>query len=148
MNIAVQELLLLDEIDEHEAVQHKRGVPLAVGHGGNALNESQKTLVLFLEAFVETLGDALHVKSLLHLAGDINNGQLLFFFEADSQILDLLDQRVSRLGTDIGVLTAGSGAVFLAPDPLPFLHCLVRVNEYDNVLVGAFGRLPFYLAPC
>ena len=60
--VAVEKALALDEIDEHQAVEHDRGIPLAVGALGDAVDELEKRRMLLLELVVEALGHALHVK--------------------------------------------------------------------------------------
>ena len=61
MLVAVQKSLLLDEVDEHHAVEHQRGVPVPVALGRESLDELLEGGQLFLEAVVEPFGDALHV---------------------------------------------------------------------------------------
>ena len=63
VEISVEEALLLNEVDEHHAVEHQGGVPVAVALGRDALYELPEVLQLFLEPFVEALGDPLYVQS-------------------------------------------------------------------------------------
>ena len=62
VDVLVEEALLLDEIDEHHAVEHEGGVPVAAALGGDALNELPEGCQLGPEPFVEVLGDLLHVQ--------------------------------------------------------------------------------------
>ena len=62
--VAVQEALLLDEIDEHHAVEHQRGVPFPVALRGKSVDELLEGGQFRAEAFKEALGDALHVQRL------------------------------------------------------------------------------------
>ena len=63
VGIFVEEALFLDEVDEHHAIEHDGGVPVAVDLGGDTLDEVPEGLQLFLEPFVEALGDPLYVQS-------------------------------------------------------------------------------------
>src|SRR5581483_10459966 len=57
IGIAVKETFFLDEIDEHQAVQHQGRVPLRIGRAGDAFNERKELLVFCFEAVVESLSD-------------------------------------------------------------------------------------------
>src|SRR5208337_5177858 len=56
-SIAIKESFLLNEIDEHQPVEHERGIPLPVGIDWDALDELQEAGVFLLELVVELLGD-------------------------------------------------------------------------------------------
>ncbi len=58
----VEQALFLNEIDEHEAVEHERGVPLAVSFDTDALDKGVEGGMFFLEAIVEFLGDFLDIE--------------------------------------------------------------------------------------
>jgi len=60
--VAVEKALALDEIDEHQAVEHDGRIPFAVGHVGDAINELEEGLAVRVEVAVERLGDALNVE--------------------------------------------------------------------------------------
>ena len=54
VGVAVKEALLLDEVDEHQPVQHHRRVPLpVVGQSPRCPDEAQEGCVLRLELIVE-----------------------------------------------------------------------------------------------
>ena len=63
VGVAVQEALLLDEVDEHQAVEHQRRVPLQVGVSFDALDELEERRVFVFEPLVELLGDLVDVES-------------------------------------------------------------------------------------
>ena len=54
--VTVEEAPLLDEVDEHHAVEHQGGVPVPVALRGDAVDEFSKAGQLGLEALVEALG--------------------------------------------------------------------------------------------
>ena len=60
--VAVEEALALDEVDEHQPVQHHRRVPLLVLLDGNARDELEERGVLLAELVVESLRDPLDVE--------------------------------------------------------------------------------------
>src|SRR5579875_350270 len=69
MGIAIQlftargaeEAFALNKIEKHQAVEHDRGVPLAISFAGNAVNGRAEAVMLDLEALKETLHDLLGV---------------------------------------------------------------------------------------
>ncbi len=83
--VAIEEAFLLEEIAEHQAVEHERGV---VGHDalvGNALDELLEGVLVFLEVGVEFFGEAVAVEVVaqaLDDAGDVE-GFLLIEGEGD-----------------------------------------------------------------
>ena len=60
--VAIQEALLLDEVDEHQPVQHQGGVPVPVALFGDSGDELLEVGQLFAEPFIEALGYALDVQ--------------------------------------------------------------------------------------
>ena len=97
IHIPVEEAFLLDEIAEHQAVEHYRGVPLlvAVVLVGNlvvdARNELGEVGVLFLESCIEVLGDLFGIddEGSLHPFHHIGDSASLVQFER--QALDFLE---------------------------------------------------------
>ena len=67
--VAVQKALLLDEVDEHQTVEHKGGVPVPIALRGEPVDELLKVGQFLLEAVIEALGDALDVQGLPELLG-------------------------------------------------------------------------------
>jgi hypothetical protein len=60
--VAVEQALLLDEVAEHQAVEHDRGVPVPVGNALDAIDELVECLVLCLEPLEELLRDPLDIE--------------------------------------------------------------------------------------
>jgi hypothetical protein len=135
VSVAVEETLPLDEVDEHQAVEHDGGVPLAVGTLGDAGGELEKGRVFLLKSVVEALGDAFYVEAGAGAAGDIRQGNPVLFFQSERDGLQLLEQRVPGLGVMTRVLSAGIGLSGLALHPLPDLGRVRRIGEDDQVLV-------------
>ena len=73
VRIAVQKAFLLDEVDEHQPVEHHRGVPALQAFIGDAVEELEEGGVLGLEPLVEAFGDPLHVEAGAHPFGDLND---------------------------------------------------------------------------
>src|SRR5208337_3181226 len=116
-------------------VEHDRDVPPLHVVVWDAPEQLQESLVLPLETVVESLGDLLHVESLLDLARHIDVGKRLLFLERDGQGGELVNQAVARPADVIGMLPAGGWLAKFAFDPLPDLGSLAGVGEYDEVLV-------------
>ena len=49
---------MLDEIEEHQAGEHKRGVPVAVSLRRDALDVCKEDVLFCLETVIETFEDA------------------------------------------------------------------------------------------
>ena len=137
VTITVQEPLLLDEVDEHEAVEHERRIPLAVALSLDPFNEAKKGVVLALESFVEAFGDALNVERLAGSPGDECDVQQVLFSETEGNALQLLDQRVTMLRGGVNVLSRRGRCPEFAADPLPDLTTVLAVCIDDDVLVSA-----------
>ena len=60
--VAVQKALLLDEVDEHQSVEHQGGVPCPIVFGRDTLHELEEGGMFLLEAVVEPLGNLVHVE--------------------------------------------------------------------------------------
>ncbi len=79
IGVAVEEAFLLDEVDEHQAVEHEGRVPLQVGVGLDALDELEEGGVFGLEAFVELLGDLVDIERRAGAAGHFEHVKSSFF---------------------------------------------------------------------
>src|ERR1051326_4218003 len=66
LNSRIQEAFALDKVDEHEAIEHERGIPLPVSQDSNPLNELEKGGMFQLEPVEELLGHPLHVEGSGH----------------------------------------------------------------------------------
>src|SRR5450759_663336 len=62
LRLRSEEALALDEIDEHQAVKHQRGIPFTVALRGDALDTVQESRVFELETIIEFLCDALDIE--------------------------------------------------------------------------------------
>ncbi len=140
--VVVQETLLLDEVDEHQAVEHHRGVPLAVVFQGDAVDELQEGGVFLLEQLVEAFGDTVHVEGGPHPTGDFGLREVFFLGEREADALEFLQEGVAGLVLVVGVLTEGRRLAALAFPHLPNLRRLRAVGEDHNVFVSHLGRLP------
>lgn len=137
VGVAVEEALFLDEVEEHQAIEGDGGVPAALGVVGQPVQELFEGIQFGFEAVVEASGDALHIEGLADAQGDIGEGELLLFLEADGEVLEFLQQCFARLGGVVGVFASPLGHAKLAFDPLPDLAG--RVGEDNQVFVSDFG---------
>ena len=123
IGVAVEEALALDEIDEHQAVEHDGGIPFAVGDLADAVNELEEGFAVGVEVAVERLGDALDVERGAGAFGDGDGGQspCFLFFERDVEDLQFLEQGVAGLGAVELVRAGRERAAGFAADPHPGL---------------------------
>jgi len=141
VGVAVEESFFLDEIDEHETVEHHGGVPTVHPFVGDAFDELEESRMLRLEPVVEAFGDALDIEAGTNAAGDIHNHEAFLVFEGKRQRLQLLNQGIAGLAAVIRVFAAGEGFAGFAFDPLPDLPRVLRVRENQQVLMDAPGDL-------
>ena len=123
VGVAVEEALLLDEVDEHHAVEHEGGVPVPVALGGDAVDEVSEGGQLGPEAFVEAPGDLLDVEGFVNTrryVGDADPSSLIFKIEGD--VAETLEYRLPRLACVEILLVTGKRPAALPLDPLPFLR--------------------------
>ena len=121
VRIILEKAFFLDEVDEHQPVEHRRDVPALHRFIRDAVKELGKGIALFLEAVVELLGGALHVEGSAQPPGHIHQSQPFLFFQAEGDGLKLLQQRVPGLLRRVVVLTRGEWLPRLAAHPLPDL---------------------------
>ena len=149
VEVAVKEALLLDEVDEHHAVEHEGGVPVAVALGGYAVDEVAEGGQLRPEAVVEAPGDLLHVQRGADAGCDIRNANAAgLFLQGEDDRLEALEEGFAALSRVELLLPAGGGLAGLPawPTAIPCVVCGV-VNEDDQVLEGTLGHLALYPAP-
>ena len=60
---------MLDEVEEHQTGEHKRGVPAAVSLGRNALDACEEDVLFCLETVIETFEDASYAARLWKMLG-------------------------------------------------------------------------------
>ena len=70
-----------------------------------------------------------------------------FFLQREGDGVELLQQRVTRLGSVECVLPARGGLAGFPLHPLPDLGLVRRIGENDQMLVGGLGDLMFDLPP-
>ena len=135
----------MDEVDEHHAVEHQRGVPFAVGHFLDTLNEAEKVLMLVLETVVEFLGYFLDIEGSEHVAGDVYDREVGLIFEREDNPFQLLDEGFAAL---VGSVDMGARAVRPARftfDPQPVLGAAVVGGEDDDMFSHLLGDPSFDL---
>ena len=123
-SIAIKESFLLNEIDEHQPVEHERGVPLPVSIDWDALDELQEVGVFLLELVVELLGDLVAVECVAQGEDDPGEGQSLLGAQGKRDQLEFLDQGVPGL-------SGRAERVLAVRDWLPGLratHCQIWVD--------------------
>lgn len=98
VRVFVKEPLLLQEVAEHEAVEHDGGVPFAVGVVGDVLNAVNESVMLCAEAAVEVLGHLLGVdeEGGVDAVDDVDDGD--FLVEAEGDGADLLEEEGGLVG--------------------------------------------------
>jgi hypothetical protein len=66
--IIVKKALLLDEIEEHQAVEEQRCIAFVCGGRRNALDAVEEVLALAFELLIKTSGNTLNINGSNHLA--------------------------------------------------------------------------------
>ncbi len=140
--VAIQQSLLLDEVTEHQPVEHDRGVPVPVCHTLDAFDECVKRLMLGLESLKEPPGYPLDIEAARGTANDIRERQPLFLFERERDRREhSLKQLARGLSLPPDELPAFDGLILAAPNPLPELLCFGGVVIDDHVLAEDLGDL-------
>lgn len=95
---------------------------------GNAGDELEERGVLLAELLVESFGYPLDVEGFASATCYVDNRKGFFFVEAKGDSMKLLDERVSRLASVIGLLSAREWLSRLAFNPLPDLSGSVSIQ--------------------
>jgi hypothetical protein len=114
---------------------------LPVGHVCQPVDETQETIMLLFEGFVEPLGDLLPVKRIAHPQCGSSEGQTFFFTERKCDVIEFLNQPIGRAGSKPGMFAERGRLALLPRNPLPDLLGFRRVGENNQMLVGEFGNL-------
>ncbi len=148
IDITIEETFLLNEVAEHEAVEHNAGVPLLVlvvlvGQVVvNACNELGEVGVLFLEACIEVFGDFLGVdeESRLHLLDDVKDGRR-FVVEREREAFHFLKQEAGLVGCVVFHQHQVAFLHFLDRGYPEMVHCAMNDEDADIVLgvLAEFG---------
>jgi len=75
----IEKEFALQEVDEHQAVEQDRGIPLLVALVVNAFDEFQKSKVLLLKLDIELFGNALYIQGFFQAVGDFQQGNVARF---------------------------------------------------------------------
>ncbi len=153
VGVPVEQPSLLDEVDQHEPVEHERAVPLAVGTllvpGGtgniwNALDRLDKGVLLLLEAVVELLGDGVGIEGVLGPTRDLHQVRppFLLICDAEGDAGDSGEQLLARSIVAPHILAVHHRAASLPPDPSPPLHPTGLVGNDRQVLPESLADLP------
>ncbi|OQB92162.1 MAG: hypothetical protein BWX84_01071 [Verrucomicrobia bacterium ADurb.Bin118] len=147
MRVPIQKAFALDEIDEHEAVEHDRTVPGAIRRHVNAFHEREETGMLLFELVVEAFGDALHIETFARAGDHVHQCQRFFFRQGKGDIFQLLNERFAGLVAVQGMFAAGRGFAGFTFDPLPNLGGPRRVGENDQMFMRRPGDLLLNFSP-
>lgn len=146
--VAVEKPLLLDEIDEHQAVEHDGRIPLAVGHCADAVDEREEGLPVRVEITVKRLGDTLEVEGGAGLPAHLDDCDSSFFLgERDIERVEFLEQRIAGLGAEKFVGADRERFPRLAPNPHPRLAGAVGRSENNEMLEIRLGEFSLNFQP-
>ena len=96
--------------------------------------------MLFLEAIVEFLRDALGVEGLAHASRDNSRAELCFFLDTEGQFPQFLREQFAGLVAMQAIEARGGGFARCALDPLPCLLFVGCVDIDDDVFVRVPGQ--------
>lgn len=147
-SLCIEEALSLDEVDKHQAVEHQRGVPLAVRLGGDALDEFQEGSMLDLETIIEFLGDAFDIKGFTHPSRDDQCVQSLFLADREGERQELLCQEFTRLIFMQSIIMWSKWLAGFALHPLPGLVLFGSIDVDEDVLIGMPGHFTLDPTQC
>src|SRR6266446_2349035 len=136
--LCIEEALPLDKVDEHQAVEHQRSIPLAISLRGDPLDEFQESGMFNFEALIEFLGDALYIEGLAHSSGNHSSVELLFLVDAEGECLQLLCQEFAGLAFMQSVIMWGKRLAGFTLHPLPYLVLPGRIHVDEDMLIGMF----------
>ena len=146
--VAVEKPLLLDEIDEHQAVEHDGRIPLAVGHFADAVDERKEGLPVRVEIAVKRLGDALEVEGGARFPAHLDDcDSSLFLRERDVKRVEFLEQRFAGLSAEKFVSANRERFSGLAPNPHPRLAVAVGRGENNEMLEIRLRELSLNFKP-
>ena len=151
----LQKAFLLQEPDEHEAVEQHTGVPAFVAFVVYALYVLQQGQVLVLVGLEEFFGGFFYVQRRSDAAGGFQHGQTasgVQFGQLDHHGLEFAGEQVNRLAFEVFVAArcqAGLArlGVFVALDPVPLALAgfVLLVGKDEQVLRVAMGDVPPHL---
>ena len=95
--VAVEKSLLLNEVNEHQPVQHDRDVPIFITGIADSLNELLKLVALLLKAIVESPGGSLNIEAGPGPPHNIHQGNVVLQLKRYFQVFKLLDQAFTGL---------------------------------------------------
>ena len=135
--VAVEKTLFLNEVHEHQPVEHQGCVPLGVALLLHPFDEGEKGSVFPLEVVVEPLRETIAIERIAELEDRASQVNRFFFRKGNCDRTQLLNQQVARLTAGvIRMLAVGGGHSGLPSDPLPNLSRLGVIDENDEVLEG------------
>ena len=145
VRVAVEEALLLDEVAEHETVQHDRGIPFAVALFGQILDARHKRLVLDTETAIEVLRHlvGVHQKRGVHAIHHVHDGYALIRIEPEGDVVDLLQEKgrlVFRLVLDRDEMAAVDAPHGNRPQVVEILTRSRRPVD-DEIVVAQLSEL-------
>jgi len=82
---------MLDEIEEHQAGEHKQGVPAAVSLGRDALDACKEDVLFSLETVIETFEDASYALKLWKILVGMESIQVCISYRHRSVCVQLLE---------------------------------------------------------
>jgi len=141
VRVAVQESAPLDEVDEHQTVQHERRIPVDIRGTVDTLDETLEVLQFLLKMVVEALGHLLSVERALHAVRNERDRETFLLIQPELERAEPLKHRLAGLARAVGVLSAGVGRVRFAPHPLPHLFAPRVIYEHDQVFESVPGDL-------
>ena len=145
--VVVQKTFPLDEVDEHQTVEHHRGVPLLHLFIGNAFEKFKECVMLFLETVIKLLGNSFSVKGCSDAFGHVRMCKPIFLFKSKSNGTQFLNKKFTGLFVIVTVLTPCNRSSMLSACPLPDLCRFLSVGVDDQVRMRGFCDLPLDLFP-
>ena len=144
VGIHIKEALFLNEVTEHESVEHNAGIPILVLVIIDTRNVFLEGSMLLAELRIEVLSDLLTVQMerAMHTILDICNQNALG--EIEGQIINLGEKEVCLGSTNVFCFYKFSLLVGLDWGK-PQMVCCTRLNEDTDIVVTIVAKLIVYL---
>ncbi len=148
----------MNEINEHQPIEHERGVPLKIGvllffavdlpRTRKTIDKFEKGGMFCLEAVVKPLGDFVHIEGGAGASRHIHHRDYFLFFHIHSYLIKPLGQEITRLADVKTMVATSQGFSRFTANPLPDLLPGSFVGINDKMLAGGFGNLMVNLEAC
>jgi len=147
MFVAIQKSFLLEEIAEHQAVQHERGVMGRDVQVADSRDEFLETILVLPEVIVKPPGEAVTVEIVMQAMDDAGDVEGFLLIEGEGDGNDLLNEKFVGTALFPSEFPAADGFPREAGGPKPDLTGLRLIDKDQEVLCREWGDRRFESLP-